>query len=162
MKVQVDIIPDQVDEDGQPIYSSVEDAIVEELKEQIAEKARAVVDRIVADKVAKQIEDYALPLVAAKVDAILAGPIERTDPYGNKKLPPTTITEMVVKGVNDYLGIKLDDYGRQSWDGKDTPVSYHIKQIATKVLNDEIVKQTADLRTKLIQEIATKLVVGTK
>ena len=156
MELKVTLIPDSLDEEGQPVFSSIESAIVEDIQHKIKLGVDKAVERISAEHVTAAALAYSTKRVAEIIDDIAQKPIVLTSPYGEYKGVPTTLTEIIVEKVNKYLGSTVDHYGNLSYNGK-SPVSAIIEKIATDVLTKQIVEQTKEIRNKLILQIAEKL-----
>ena len=156
MELKVTLIPDALDEEGQPIFSSIESAIVDDIQHKIKAGVDKAVERITTEHVTKMAFAYSEKRVAEIIDGIIQKPIVQTSPYGERKGESLTLTEIIVEKVNKYLGSKVDHYGNTSYDGK-SPVSAIIEKIATEVLTRQVVEQTKEIRSKLILQIAEKL-----
>lgn len=100
MEIKVNIIPDAVDEEGRPIFSSIEDAIIASMRSRIEALAEKVATRLAESAVKTSLDDYVGTRVKNVVDDLLSKPIVKTSPYGEKKGEPTTLTELVVEAIN--------------------------------------------------------------
>lgn len=157
MELKVSIIPDAIDEDGLPVFTSIQEAIVNSITEQTKTLAEKLAKQLVQSKIASMIDDYATNRVEQEVDRVLAGPIPQTSKYGEPKSEPTTITEIIVAAVQKYLGAKVNSRGEVSYDGKNSPISLVVETVAKDVLSKEVIEQTKEIRAELIRSIAEKL-----
>ena len=156
MELKINLIPDGVDDEGQPLFTSIEDAIVDDIRDKIISGVNKSIERITSEQVMKAAVAYSETKVKEIIDGLIDKPLAQTNQYGEHKGATITITELIIKKVNKYLGSSVNSYGQPSYDGK-SPIHQIIEKIATDVLTKQVVEQTKEIRSKLILQIAEKL-----
>ncbi len=122
----------------------------------------SAVAHIIADKVTNydirsavevEVRNVSREQVKAVIAEVLSGPIQRTDGYGNTRGKETSVREMVLETVDQWMTLpRGDSYSRSQTMG-DT-----LHKIVDEILRDQM-KPTIDAAKKRISEEVLRLAV---
>jgi hypothetical protein len=156
MKVEVNVIPDSLDEDGNPVFSSIEDGIAGEIRGNILARCNKIADGIVTQVVKDSIE----PKIGAILTEFFQKPLQQTDMYGNKKGESTSLVELVLKDASEYLNQTVNEKGERncySSEKKMSRLEWTSLKAATDIVNASIKKQIESLRESIALDAGKKV-----
>jgi len=119
--------------------------------------AQVIADRVsnydIRSTIESEIRNVASAQAEAVITEILAGPIQRTDYYGNSKGEPTSVREMVMDEVDKWMKLPTSDSYNRSQTMGDA-----LKKIVDQILRSEL-KGTIDAAKKKVSEEVLRLAV---
>lgn len=142
MKIEVTLVPDGTDADGEPQFSSLEEAM-ESAAVGAVEKH---IDHAIKIAVRKAVEPAVGAKVDAAIDTIVSAPFQQTDAYGSLKGPEVTFTELLVSKAVSWLSEKVSENGcPERGDRGRTRMEW----AAARMCKDEFARATNEQQAKL-------------
>ncbi len=105
ISLEVKLIADGEDEDGNPMVVGLEEAIVQAAVGRISYKIDKLVEGIVTETAKTLVKEK----VGEMVDKFLVNPIFETDKWGNPKGTPTTMAEEIEQQFKQHLNEKVSE-----------------------------------------------------
>ena len=102
--------------------------------------------------VESEVRNLARSMAGATVTEVLAGPIQRTDGYGNHRGETTTVREMVLAAVEEWMRLPKGDSYRNPSMGES------LKKLVDEILRKEL-QPTIDAAKKKVSEEVLRLAV---
>jgi hypothetical protein len=125
----------------------------------IGNVARVIADRVsnydIRAAIESEIRNVASEKAREVIADVLAGPIQRSDSYGNAKGEPTTVREMVMVEVDKWMKLP----GRDSYSSNPT-MGDALKKIVDEILRDELKGTIAAAKKKVSEEVLRLAVEG--
>lgn len=119
--------------------------------------AHIIADRVsgydIRSTIESEIRNVASERAREVITEVLAGPIQRTDFYGNAKGDPTSVREMVMDEVDKWMKLPAGDGYRSAQTMGDA-----LKKIVDEILRSEL-KGTIDAAKKKVSEEVLRLAV---
>lgn len=137
--------------EGEPIgRATLQDRVIEAAAHYLIQSDRDM--RLeVQQKVAQVIEEQATEKVAELVAEVLAGPIQRTSPWGEARGEPTTVREIIREKVEAFLNGR--GRGRDSF-GRDPKNLHDFVEDATKnVLGGELAEAVKEAKATIRERV---------
>jgi hypothetical protein len=156
MKIEVNVVPDSLDEDGNPIFSSIEDGIAGKIRGNILARCNKIADGIVTQVVKDSIE----PKIGAILTEFFQKPLQQTDMYGNKKGESTSLVELVLKDASEYINQTVNEKGERncySSEKKMSRLEWVSLKAATDIVNASIKKQIDSIRESIALDAGKKV-----
>lgn len=107
MKIELNLTPDEVDEDGEPVLVNIEAAVASA----VADRVTPAIKKHILDKIETEIAAKVGVHVAGWVETAITKPVQRTNAYGHPVGEPVSFEELVVGIAQKYLTTKVDTYG---------------------------------------------------
>lgn len=114
---------------------------------------RLVVAGDLRSTVESEIRNQAREGARGVITEVLAGPIQRTDGYGNHRGEPTTVREMVLAEVDRWMRLPKSEYGSRGETMGDS-----LQKIVDEILRKEL-KPTVEAAKKKVSEEVLRLAV---
>ncbi len=114
---------------------------------------RLVISGDLRGTVESEIRNQAREGARGVITEVLAGPIQRTDGYGNHRGEPTTVREMVLAEVDRWMRLPKSDYGSRGETMGDS-----LQKIVDEILRKEL-KPTVEAAKKKVSEEVLRLAV---
>lgn len=114
---------------------------------------RLVVGGDLRSTVESEVRNQAREAARGIITEVLAGPIQRTDGYGNHRGDPTTVREMVLAEVDRWMRLPKSDYGSRGETMGDS-----LQKIVDEILRKEL-KPTIEAAKKKVSEEVLRLAV---
>lgn len=154
MKIEIDLssLGFHYDEDGDPVRNqSLEDAIVIAAANQLLSK----MDYEARARIQDYVESAARTYIAEVVDAALAEPIQRHQPWGDKIGEPVTIKEIVRVQLEKFMGAPspTDRYGRSTSPANLTEL---VEQVVKSLINNELATDIRKIKQEVSDQLRTK------
>ena len=120
--------------------------------------AGLLVDRLIVGSdlrstIESEVRNQARESARGVIVEVLAGPIQRTDGYGNHRGEPTTVREMVLAEVDRWMRLPKSEYGSRGETMGDS-----LQKIVDEILRKEL-KPTVDAAKKKVSEEVLRLAV---
>lgn len=117
MKIELDLTSDKVDEDGEPILLSIEEAAIAAVTDRIT----ASIEEHVKAKVEAELFASVSSRISSWVEAALLRPVQQTDNFGHPIGKPQSFEEYVEITTRKHLGEVVNAAGViQGWDTRQT------------------------------------------
>lgn len=154
MKIEITLIPDGVDEDGEPMFVKLDEAIAQAADGHI--KAR--VEKLVAGKIVEQMVELIRDRIDPLIEAAFANPIQRMTEYGTALGDPVTLPELVMEVASGYCQERVDNGGRPStYQGSVPRLEQFARRAAEAVCKEQMDKHAQALRDHFASVVAEQI-----
>jgi len=168
ISLEVKLIADGIDEEGNPVVCGLFDAIVQEAASNIESRISSRIDRMLDDQFLRLAKEIIKEKIGAMVDAFMTNPIFPTDQYGSPKGSPTTLAEEIQKQFKTYLteqvGSKNGEREERYGEGRVPRIVWAARKAASE-LSEAAVREHLDIlrkefTTHLTDKIAAAAIKG--
>lgn len=156
MKVQVELVPDGVDEDGQPIFSTIEDSFANQAEAYMRDCIAKKVDALIKDKVNDEVIASIREQAREKVLEVLDKPIVPTSKYGEQKGEPITILELVAEHVKHAIE-KPQGSSASYGEERMTIIQSVCRKAASEMVTAEVKKQVDEIKVEIQRQVCEKI-----
>ena len=122
----------------------------------LARVAEIIANRVtgydIRSAVESEVRNVAREQAGSVITDVLSGPIQRTDGYGNPRGETTTVREMVLAAVDEWMRLPRSDSYRNPTMGDS------LKKLVDEILRSEL-KGTVDAAKKKVSEEVLRLAV---
>lgn len=154
MKIEVTLVPDGVDEDGEPMFVKLDEAIAQAADGHI--KAR--VEKLVAGKIVEQMVELIRDRIDPLVEEAFLKPIQRTSEWGTAIGEPVTLTELVMDVAKGYCQERVGSDGRPStYTGSVPRLEQFARTAAEAVCKEQMDKHVKALRDQFASVVADQV-----
>ena len=141
MDILLSLVPDGLDEDGEPVFETLDTAIAQAA----LTACQRCVDREMEKAVKKAIGNGIHVRVDAAVEKAMTKPFQLTDSYGNPRGEATTFAEQIMEEARQWFTAKVNAYGEIRYDGK-SRVAQAAMKTCEKELDALVTEQKQELR----------------
>jgi hypothetical protein len=153
MELKVSIMPDGYDDNGEPIFTSVSEAIAS----QAMESVRRTVERDTTQLVRDELKSIVHERLTQIINRVIEATTQPTSAFGEPKGEPVTLREMIERSARSFYAEKVDHRGSPDRYGKVTRIQWAIQDMASSIYTEHFKAETAKIKKQVSEALAAKI-----